>query len=151
MPIKGGRRTDKEALFIGHLASTGDAGFAAMKAGYKDPQVQGWQKAHNPAIAEAVRKAQVARLSGDLLPKALDLLEAVLMSPKETTRNRLTAAQIVVKHSLGAAGEGEGKEPHEMTTAELQARIDTLRQAMADKARPVIEGQAIGGQGDVFG
>lgn len=151
MPTKTGRRTDKEALFIGHMASTGDATFAAVKAGYTQPAVEGWKKMHNPAIADAVRKAQVARLSGDLLPKALDLLEAVLIDPKEATRNRLTAAQIVVKHSLGGAGEGDNKEPHEMTPAELQARIDTLRRAMADKAKPVIEGQAIEGQSDVFG
>lgn len=151
MPDKTGRMTPQEAQFIGHMAATGDSTYAAKMARYSQPQAQGWIKAHNPAIAEAVRKAQVARLSGDLLPKALDLLEAVLIDPKEATRNRLTAAQIVVKHSLGAAGEGEGKEPHEMTPAELQARIDTLRRAMADKARPVIEGQATEGQGDVFG
>lgn len=147
MPTKTGRRTDKEALFIGHLASTGDEKFAAMKAGYSNPQVQGWQKMHNPAIVEAVRKVQVARLNNDLLPKSLDLLERVILDDKEATRNRITAAQTVLKYSLGARDGGEEKEAHEMTPAELQARIDTLRRTLADKARPVIEHE----QGDVFG
>ena len=140
MPIKGGRRTDKEALFIGHLASTGDATFAAVRAGYKDPQVQGWQKAHNPAIADAVRREQVARLTGDLLPRSLDLLDRVLTDDKETPRNRLTAAQLVLRYTVGQTADGaETKEPHEMTAAELQERIERLRREQSDRARPVIE------------
>lgn len=143
MPIKGGRRTDKEALFIGHLASTGDATFAATRAGYRDPQVQGWQKAHNPAIADAVRREQVARLNNSLLPIALDLIERVILDEKENTRNRLTAAKIVVDRTIGMTQDGaETKEPHEMTAAELQARIERLRREQADRAKPVIEHDA---------
>ena len=146
MPIKGGRRTDKEALFIGHLASTGDHKFAAMKAGYLDPAVQGWQKAHNPAIIEATRKAQVARLNNELLPLSLDILGEILsgktasgVANGASNRDKLTAAQIVLKYSLGGKDDGEAKEPSEMTPAELQARIDSLRRAQADRAKLVIE------------
>ena len=150
MPIKGGRRTDKEALFIGHLASTGDATFAATRAGYRDPQVQGWQKAHNPAIVDAVRREQVARMNNSLLPIALDLIERVILDEKENTRNRLTAAKIVVDRTLGQVQDGaETKEPHEMTAAELQARIERLRREQADRAKPVIEHDA-GQSGGVF-
>lgn len=151
MPTKTGRRTDKEALFIGHLASTGDATFAAMKAGYSQPAIDGWKKSHNPAIAEATRKVQIARLNNDLLPKSLDLLERVITDDKEATRNRITAAQTVLKYSLGARDGGEEKEAHEMTPAELQARIDTLRRTLADKARPVIEHEPAKPEADVFG
>lgn len=150
MPLKDGRRTDREALFIGHLAATGDPTYAAAKAGYSQPQVQGWQKAHNPAIADATRKAQLVRLNNDLLPKSLDLLETVLTNTKESTRNRITAAQTVLKYSLGQGESGEAKDPSEMTPAEIQARIDTLRRAMADRAKPVIEGQAEPPKSDVF-
>lgn len=140
MPIKGGRRTDKEALFIGHLASTGDATFAAVRAGYRDPQVQGWQKAHNPAIADAVRRAQLARLNNDLLPMALNLIEKVILDDKENTRNRLTAAKIVVDRTIGMVQDGaETKEPHEMTAAELQARLERLRREQSDRAKPILD------------
>ena len=150
MPVKGGKLTAQEAQFVGHFAATGDPTYAAKMARYSQPQAQGWQKAHNPAIVEATRKAQIVRINNDLLPKALDLIERVIMDDKEATRNRLTAAQIVVKYSLGGKDDGESKEPHEMTPEELQARIDQLRRAQADKARPVIEHEAAPDP-DVFG
>ena len=142
MPIKSGRRTDKEALFIGHLAATGDEKFAAWKAGYAHPTVQGWKSAHNPAIADAVRRAQVARLNNELLPMALNLIEKVILDDKENTRNRLTAAKIVVDRTIGMVQDGaETKEPHEMTAAELQARLERLRREQSDRAKPVIEAE----------
>lgn len=150
MPVKGGKLTPQEAQFVGHLAATGDPTYAAKMARYSQPNAQGWQKAHNPAIMEATRKAQLARLNNDLLPKALDLLAHVIADEKESTRNRLTAAQVVLKYSLGGKDDGETKEPHEMTPEELQARIDTLRRAQADKARPVIEHEPKP-EDDVFG
>lgn len=150
MPVKGGKLTAQEAAFVGHMAATGDATYSARMARYSQPQAQGWQKAHNPAIADAVRKAQVTRLNSDLLPKSLDLLERVILDDKEATRNRITAAQTVLKYSLGQSEGGESKDPSEMTPAEIQARIDTLRRAMADRAKPVIEGQAEHPNGDVF-
>lgn len=150
MPLKDGSLTAQEAQFVGYMAQTGDTRYSAARAGYSNAAVQGWQKAQNPAIAEATRKAQVARLNNDLLPKSLDLLETVITDAKESTRNRITAAQTVLKYSLGQSEGGESKDPSEMTPAEIQARIDTLRRAMADRAKPVIEGQAEPPKGDVF-
>lgn len=142
MPKKSGKMTPQEALFIGYLASTDDPTYAAKMARYSQAQAQGWQKSHNPAIIEATRKAQIKRLNSDLLPKSLDLLEKVLGDDKEATRNRLTAAQTVLKYSLGQSDSAESKEPHEMTPQELQDRIDSLRRAMADKAKPIIDSKA---------
>lgn len=143
MPLQNGKLTAKEALFVGHMAASGNAQYAAKMAGYSQPAVEGWKKSQDPVIAEATRKAQVVRLNNDLLPKSLDLLEKVILDDKEATRNRITAAQTVLKYSLGQSEGADSKEPHEMTPQELQARIDSLRRAMADKARPVIEGQAV--------
>lgn len=142
MPLKSGRRTDKEALFIGHLAATGDATYAAVRSGYKDPAVQGWQKAHNPAVAEAVRRAQIARLTGELLPLSLDVLQNVLSDDKETSRNKLTAVGLVLRYTVGQDQAGaETKEPHEMTAAELQERIERLRREQSERAKPVIDAE----------
>ena len=148
MPLKSGKLTAKEALFVGHMASTGDPRYAAKMAGYSQPAADGYKKANDPALAEATRRAQIKRLNNDLLPKSLDLLEHVLTDTKEATRNRLTAAQTVLKYSLGQSEGADAKEPHEMTPQELQDRIDSLRRAMADKAKPVIEHEPE--QGDVF-
>lgn len=151
MPLKDGSLTAQEAQFVGYLAQTGDTRYAAARAGYSNAPIQGWQKAQNPAIAAATRKAEIARLNNDLLPKSLDLLEKVITDDKESTRNRITAAQTVLKYSLGQSEGAESKEPHEMTPAELQARIDALRRAMADKAKPVIEHEDTPPDSDVFG
>lgn len=140
----------QEAAFIGFAALTGDPVYAAQRAGYAHPNARAHDKMNTPVIADAVRKGQIARLNNDLLPKSLDLLERVLTDEKEATRNRLTAAQVVLKYSLGGKDGEQDKEPHEMTPQELQARIDTLRRAMSDKAKPVIEGEPVAPEKGVF-
>jgi hypothetical protein len=141
MPVKGGKLTPKEAQFIGHMAATGDATYAAKMSGYSHATIQGWQKANNPELAGHVRRAQVARLNNDLLPLSLDVVGGILLDKGASNRDKLTAAQVVLKYTLGASERGEEKAPEDMTPAEIQARIDQLRRAAADKARPVIEGQ----------
>ena len=140
MPLKDGSLTPQEAMFSGYMAATGDAAYSATKAGYARPVIQGWQKANDPALMATVKRAQMARLNNDLLPAALNLIEKVILDDKETTRNRLTAAKIVVDRTIGMVQDGtETKEPHEMTAAELQERIERLRREQSDRARPVIE------------
>lgn len=148
LPLKTGGLTDREARFVGHLADSGNATYAARMAGYAHPSKIAAARASDPALAEAVRKAQARRLSGELLPLALNLLEHVLKDDQEATRNRITAAQTVLKYSLGLTGDGaDAKEPHEMTTDELQARIDALRRIQADKAKPVLDAEPVQDQG----
>ncbi len=151
MPLKDGSLTAQEAQFAGYMAATGDAKYSAAKAGYSKPEIVGYAKASNPALASVIRKAQVARLNSTALTASVDLLERVILDNKETTRNRITAAQTVLKYSLGGRDGDDAKEPHEMTPAELQARIDQLRRTLADKARPVIEHEPEPPKGDVFG
>ena len=153
MPDKTGRLTPMERKFIEVYAMTQDATYAATKAGYKTPQVLGYQKIANPEISQATKRVQAARLNNELLPVALNLIHTFLTDETRNDRVRLTAAQTVLKYTFGLNADGsDAKEPHEMTQAELQARIDTLRRAAADKARPVLEGQAIEGpDSDVFG
>ena len=140
MPSKDGYLTTQEATFAGFMAATGDATYSAAKAGYSKPVIQGWQKANNPALMETVRRAQLARLNNDLLPAALNLIEKVILDDTETTRNRLTAAKIVVDRTLGMAQDGaDAKEPHEMTAAELQERIDRMRREQSERARPILD------------
>ena len=142
MPLKDGTLTPQEAMFSGYMAATGDATYAAARAGYRGPYKEGWAKMQNPALVETVRRAQMARLNNDLLPAALDLIERVILDDKENTRNRLTAAKIVVDRTLGQVQDGaESKEPHEMTAAELQARIERLRREQSERAKPVIDAE----------
>ena len=143
MPRKDGSLTPQEAAYAGYMAASGDTVYSAARAGYRAPAVDGWRKANDPAMIAVVRRAQLARLNNDLLPAALNLIEKVILDDKETTRNRLTAAKIVVDRTLGMVQDGaETKEPHEMTAAELQERIERLRREQSDRAKPVIEHDA---------
>ncbi len=143
MPRKDGSLTPQEAAFAGYMAASGDATYSAARAGYRTPAVDGWKKAHDPAMVAVVRRAQMVRLNNDLLPAALNLIERVILDDKETTRNRLTAAKIVVDRTIGMTQDGaETKEPHEMTAAELQERIERLRREQSERAKPVIEHDA---------
>ena len=142
MPRRDGSLTEKEAMFAGYMAATGDPTYSAAKAGYAAPQVDGWRQSHNPATMDVVRRAQLARLNNDLLPAAINLIERVILDDKENTRNRLTAAKIVVDRTIGQVQDGaETKEPHEMTAAELQARIERLRREQSERAKPVIDAE----------
>ena len=142
MPLKDGTLTPQEAMFSGYMAATGDATYAAARAGYRGPYKEGWAKMQNPALVDTVRRAQLARLNNHLLPAALDLIERVILDDEENTRNRLTAAKIVVDRTLGQVQDGaESKEPHEMTAAELQARIERLRREQSERAKPILDAE----------
>lgn len=148
MPIKGGKLTAQERKFSQVYADTGSVGYAAEKAGYAFPHVSGSKALARPAVQESIKRQQLARLNNELLPLALDTIEGILRNPKATDSNKNTAAGLVMKYSVGSAGEGaQEKEPHEMTADELQQQIDRLRREAADRARPVIDVEPSADQG----
>jgi len=155
MPIKGGKMTAQERKFSQVYADTGSVGYAAEKAGYAFPHVSGSKALARPAVQESIKRQQLARLNNELLPLALDTLETILTNPKATDSNKNTAAGLVMKYSVGSTGEGEAKEPHEMTAEELQAQIARLRTEAAERAKPVLviepnEPSSIDDTGSVF-
>lgn len=144
MPRKSGKTTPNEKAFIDHMAVTGDRMYAAEKAGYADPASGASRALQRPAIQDGIRREQLARLNNELLPLAISTLADILTSKTATERGKLTATAQVLKHTVGANIEaGEGKEPHEMSASELQQRIDALRREASERARPVIEGEAV--------
>ena len=153
MPRKGGRMTSQERKFAEVYAETGSTSYAAEKARYAFPEVQGARVLGRPAVQESVKRQQLARLNNELLPLALDTVEKILRNEKATDSNKLNAAGLVMKYSVGTAGEGEAKEPHEMTADELAERIQRLRTEQAERAKPVIdiEPSPIDEEGSVFG
>jgi hypothetical protein len=118
--------------------------YSAFRAGYKQPNVAATANMANPALVENVRRAEQAKMTNELLPRAVSLL-ARMLDPAQvySERTRLVAAQTVLKYTLGDKEGAEQKEPHEMTPGELQAQIDKLRDAMAAKAKPIIDASTI--------
>lgn len=137
MPIKGGKLTGSEVAFVAAYAESGNLGFAGHKAGYGGVNSAS-QALARPAVQDAIRREQIARLNNELLPLAIATLVEVMTSKTATERGKLTATALVLKHTVGAAVDAtEGKEPHEMSAHELQQRIEALRREAADRAKPV--------------
>lgn len=139
MPIKDGRLTAQERVVAARYAATGDKAYAMEKAGYAHATANTARVFNRPAVQESIKRQQLARLNNELLPLALDTISGILENAKATDSNKLTAAGLVMKYSVGAAGEGEAKEPHEMSAEELQAQIARLRTEAAERARPVLD------------
>lgn len=134
--------TPLENRFIAEMRRTDEPVLAAARAGFRQPETLAGQLMNRPAIRDTVRREQLARLNNDLLPLAISTLQQIMTDPKATERGRLTATALVLKHTVGAAVDAtEAKEPHEMSAAELQQRIEALRREAADRAKPVIEAE----------
>lgn len=142
MPLKDGRLTKAEVAFSRAYAATGHKTFAAMSAGYAMPAEAAAQVLARPAVQESIKRQQIARLNNELLPLALDTISTILENEKATDSNKLTAAGLVMKYSVGQDGAGETREPHEMSADELAQRIQALRREAAERAKPVIDVEA---------
>lgn len=127
--------TPQETIFAEVLAETGSREFAGYKANYGSPIANGANVANRPHVAASVRALQEKRLNNELLPKALSLLEKVIDDPAEKTRDKITAAKIIVDRTIGMGRDmAADKAPEDMTAEELSARIAMLRVKQAEIA-----------------
>ena len=150
MPLKNGKLNPQERTFAAVYADTGSSTYAATQAGYAHPHQRAASNLAKPAVQAEIRAQQLARLNNELLPLALDNLEAILRSDKATERGKIMAAKIVIDKA-GGPDATNGKEPHEMSGDELQAAIDRLRREASDRAKPVIDATANEPESDLFG
>lgn len=137
MPIKGGKLTPQERVFIEKYAATGDGPYSAEKAGYNSPSARASQNLAKPAVQAEVRRAQMARLHNTLVPLSLDHFENTLRDPKAPIRDKTMIGKIVLDHAKASTDGETGKEPHEMSGDELQAALDRLRREASERAQPV--------------
>jgi phage terminase small subunit len=140
MPYKSGRLSPRERLFIDRMARTGDAQYAAEKAGYSQPGVRGYQLMMKPAIKSAVLQRAEEVLRDELLPLALERHKMLLTAAGVPAGAQLGAVKLAYDRTLGEDQDKAAKEPSEMTFDELQQSIETLRRQqnlIADQARDV--------------
>jgi hypothetical protein len=150
MPRKGERWTTQERVFVNNMAKTGDKTYSAAVAGYSQPQVQGWQVAQKPAIQAEIARQQQEILFRDALPAAVNCLISIVNDAKAAAGARVQASKVILDRTLGQDEAFGGKEPHEMTAEELakalaeaKLRAAALESAKADRARPIIDADAI--------
>jgi phage terminase small subunit len=153
MPRKDGNLTPQEKRFAEVYAVTNDPTYAAVQADYGSPRTKGLQKLQVPGVQAEIHRHARRILTEELGPKALAFLGRVLDDEKENTRNRITAAKIVIDKAYGpGADPGAEKEAHEMTQEEALARIAELRRIIAENAAVTIEATPIEPpKPDVFG
>lgn len=118
---------------------------AARKAGYSQPGAQAYQALARPDVLEAIRREQASRLVQEGLPVAINTLITIAKDEKQPANARIAASKIIVDRGLGSEDPAAGKSPDQMTAEELQRAIEQLNakmHAVAERARPVLEGQA---------
>ena len=138
MPLKSGRLTVKERVFIQAMASTNDKTYAATKAGYSVPEINGHKKAK--ALATEIRAEQMRRIEEELLPLAVDVHVQLLLDKATPAGAKVSAVKLAYDATILKAGDAPGgKEPHEMTAEELAERIAAMQREKANRAMPVID------------
>jgi hypothetical protein len=139
MPLKNGRQTGQESVFIQHYAATGDRRYAALQAGSRDPSSFAAKALARPAVQAEIARIQVERLYTEGLALAVDMHIHMIRDPATPAGARAQAIKLMYDRTIGQGDQAEAKEPHEMTAEELEAAIQKLRRAAADKAKPVLE------------
>lgn len=124
-----------ESVFADVYARTGDATYAAHKAGSKAPAAVGRDMLSKPQVRETALEKARAGLGERIVP-ALAILDDLLIEAKEKKASFKDRARLVVdvfklnqSHALGDAS--RGKDPHEMTADELHAESERLRRQQA--------------------
>lgn len=131
-----GQLTRREADFIDAYAENGGNREKAEKKAGLAPR-GGYAVLARPEIQRQIVAAQLARLTNDALPLAVDTVISVMTNEKAPAAARVTAAKVVFDRILPETGDAGGKEAHEMTPEELAARINALTAAAASKAKDV--------------
>jgi len=118
-----------EKTFVGHMARTSDASYAAYKAGYGTPRSRGSELMAKPAVRNAVIAEAERILRDELLPLALETHKRLLTDKATPAGAQLGATKLAYDRTLGVDDGKASKEPSEMSYDELQASIEELRQA----------------------
>lgn len=150
MPIKGGKATAQERVFVQAMAATGDKGYAGDKAGFSRTSGAASKALARPAVQAEIVRLQTERLFSTILPLAIEQHESALRDPATPAGAKAQLIKLAYDRTLGVDDKAAEKEPHEMTAEEIDARIAKLRQAAADRAKPVLELEAVKPEPGVF-
>lgn len=141
MPDKTGRPTPQERAAIEAFVATGSKEQAGKAAGYAFP-LQGASKAlARPAIAAEVARLQLERIANELLPIAVDVHMELLTNKATPAGAKVQAVKLAYDRAFGSQDAAGGKQPHEMTGAELASEIEKLKRRKADLATPILEAE----------
>lgn len=127
MPLKNGRVSNNERVFMEQTAATGNPVYAAAIAGYKHPAPRASQNLSNPEIVAGIRALQMKRMSNEALPLAVSTVVRAMTEPGVPWAQQLKAADITFKYVLANGEESDLKALHEMTGDQLTGAMSLLR------------------------
>lgn len=148
MPLKNGRMTNQEKVFIGALAETSDKIFAARQAGYAYPESTACNLVNKQSLMVEVHRIQQERLDSELLPAAINALHRLLTDTRTPSGAVVQAAKVVLDRTLGVQNPESSKGVHEMTGDELARQLDRLRHEAAARSGKIIDAVVIPNQDD---
>jgi hypothetical protein len=134
---RGGRTTTQERIFVKTYVETQNGVIAAEKAGYAQPATSASKNLAKPALLAEIQRQQSERLINEVLPLAVGRHVALLKDPNTVGASLNKAIELAYKYGLAKADAADGREPHEMTAAELAKAIDTLENVAAQRAKLV--------------
>ena len=142
--------TEKQKTVVQVYANTGDATYAAWKAGYHHPETLGPRMVKLPALVDAIEARRAAREDLDKASPAVvkehvdRLLGRRGSPPSHGEFAKLVSPFYKLLSDRGFAGHLNDRDPSEMTGDELRAALDVMRaeadrleSAIADRALPV--------------
>lgn len=139
MPLKNGRFTPQEHVFIKKMVATGDATYAAAQAGYGSPARRASQALANPAIVEEIRRLQQQRLHTEVLPLAVDQHVALLRDPRTPAGAKANAIGLAYRYGLAPDPEPDSDDPSNWTAEKLHKHIVRLEQLQRELQRPTLD------------
>lgn len=139
MPLKNGRQTPQERALITAFVATGDKTQAGVAAGYAHPATRAGAALARPAIAAEVARLQLERIANELLPLAVDVHMWLLTEKAVGAGAKVQAVKLAYDRAFGSQDAAGGKQPHEMTGAELASEIEKLKRRASDLAKPIVD------------
>ena len=135
VPLKSGKFTPKEELFLQTFAETGSRELSERKA--KLASGQSWRILQREPVQKEIISRQVAIMTSEALPCAVATILEIMRNPKAPAAARVQAAKLTFDRVMPSHAEAGAKEPHEMTPEELAAAIDKLESVAAGKAKAI--------------
>ena len=97
----------------------------------------GYRLLLRPDVQAEIRAREEAKLVAEGLPEAVQGLIDIVKSAKAPASARVAAAKVIIDRSLGAPGETQTKELHELNPDEIAQAISKLEGMAASMAKPV--------------
>ena len=138
MRLKKGVMTPRQKIFASAYVETGNDRTAAKLAGYEALRKSGPTNLENPTVLAEIRRIQLARLTNEALPLALNHIVRTLSDENAPIRDKTMVAKIVLDKVTGE-NQASDKELHELTGAELQATIAKLHDVLKERQAVTIE------------